>query len=752
MSFWSRVLGTTAREAREERSEVQATEASLAGDVEEVVARPEPLLPAPADDHAIGTRSEDRLHRAPLVGAIAAQIAGTAPDTGVVFGMTGAWGSGKTSLLRMMKEALEEDHGGFMVLWFNPWLFTGTEHLMGIFFTELGAQLNDLAGAEWDELGASMQAFGKALSILRTVPAIGGLSAAGGESLSASGGRIKGAADEGASLYERRRRLEEALRKVGKSSSRRLVIVVDDLDRLRLQEIRDLVALVKLNADLPNLHFVLAFDRERVEQALGESEGDGRAYLEKIVEVSYDVPKSRDVDLSQELLNAIDDVLHHATATGPFDEHRFGSIFHGVIRPLVGSMRDVRRYANALPVSLRVIGDEVALEDVLALEAIRVLLPEAYAALAESADALTTPHDQLGVTCGSTDPQAEETRVRVETFVSSGGNKDIVTREARERLFPASMWMENNHYGSEWQKRWGKERLVAHPRVLGFYLEKRLPDDVLPAREVQEIFEAFGDAERLHVLLEAMDPDTLEHALERLLDYKNDYRPEDVEKAVPVLLNQMSRMREDSRSFMDFGASIKLERVVLQLVCKVEDPAAVARLVKIVSPRVETLSARMSLVKMVGHMQNTGHKLVTNDEGSLLESQFLTAMEHTPPQDFAYERDVVGLLYTAAKIDSEKGGALVQRLAERDEVFLAAVRKLRKKVHSITAGDLVSRAREEFGWSTLCDLFGEDVARRRVDQLYRSAVSGASDGGFDEETMAALSLAEEYALGQRQED
>ena len=562
----------------------------------------------------------------------------------------------------------------------------------------------------------------------------------------------KGAADEGASLYERRRRLEEALKKAGKSTGRRLVIVVDDLDRLRLQEIRDLVALVKLNADLPNLHFVLAYDRARVEQALGEAEGDGRAYLEKIVQVAYDVPKSRDVDLSQELLNAVNEVLRHDIVTGPFDQHRFGSIFHGIIRPLVSSVRDVRRYANALPVALRVIGDEVALEDVLALEAIRVLLPEAFATLAGSADALTTPHDQLGVTRGSTDPVADETRAKVETFVSSGGDKENITREARKRLFPASLWIENHHYSSDWQTSWSKGRLVAHPRVLDFYLEKRLPDGVLPAREVQEIFEAFGDAERLRILFDAMDPDTLEHALERLEDYEDDYRPEDAEKAVPVLLNQMSRLREGRSGFMDFGTDGKVRRLIFRLLRKIENPAAVSTLVKTMSPRIESLSARATLVKMVGHRDNVGRKFVTENEASLLEQQLLTAMEHTELQQFARERDLIGLLHLAKKIDPGKGDDLVRRLAERDEVFLTAVRKLRETVHSITAGDLVSRVEDEFGWSTLCDLFGEEVARRRVDQLSRSAGSGASDNGFDEETMAALSLAEEYALGRRQED
>ncbi len=219
-------------------------------------------LPSPAGDHAVRSRAEDRLGRTPLADAIAAQIAGTRPDAGVVFGVVGPWGSGKTSLLGMIKEALREDHGS-VAFYFNPWLFSGTDHLSAIFFAELGAQMSEM-GELWQELGATMQSVGAVLTDMRTLPLfIGRVAAAGGRTLERSGRRMQGTADEDASLYERRRRLEEALEKVGRRTGKRIVIMVDDLDRLRQEEIRDVVALVRLNADLPNLVFVLAYDRAR---------------------------------------------------------------------------------------------------------------------------------------------------------------------------------------------------------------------------------------------------------------------------------------------------------------------------------------------------------------------------------------------------------------------------------------------------------------------------------------------------------
>jgi KAP-like P-loop domain-containing protein len=208
------------------------------------------------------------------------------------------------------------------------------------------------------------------------------------------------------------------------------------------------LSFARLNADLPNVVFVLAFDRWRVEEALAGVEGDGRAYLEKIVQVVHDVPAIREVDLSCALIEEINQVIGESL-TGPFDEHESCNVFHTVIRPLFRNVRDVRRYADALPMTLQVIGDEVRLTDVLALEAIRLQAPDAFAKLPTVAETLTTTSDGYGMRRNSDEAKAE-----IKDFENAGGEYADVIREARRLLFPATSWMENTHYGGEWLKTW----------------------------------------------------------------------------------------------------------------------------------------------------------------------------------------------------------------------------------------------------------------------------------------------------------
>jgi hypothetical protein len=122
----------------------------------------EPAAPAtsPHGDRPVRSRAEDTLGRVPLADALARQIANVDPVEEVVFGLVGPYGSGKTSLLNMMAEALEDDHEGVVVLRFNPWLFTGTEHLVGIFFEELGAQLLERPNDRLRKVGEALEAYG----------------------------------------------------------------------------------------------------------------------------------------------------------------------------------------------------------------------------------------------------------------------------------------------------------------------------------------------------------------------------------------------------------------------------------------------------------------------------------------------------------------------------------------------------------------------------------------------------------------
>jgi predicted KAP-like P-loop ATPase len=78
-----------------------------------------------------------------------------------------------------------------------------------------------------------------------------------------------------------------------KASSKLLVIVVD-IDRLSGDEVREVFRLIKSVADFPNVTYLLAFDREAVCRMHEPMQGGtGEEYLEKIVQVPFELPKPK---------------------------------------------------------------------------------------------------------------------------------------------------------------------------------------------------------------------------------------------------------------------------------------------------------------------------------------------------------------------------------------------------------------------------------------------------------------------------
>ena len=90
-------------------------------------------------DNPIQKPEDDVIGRAKIARSFAEQILRLDVTEGLVVGVLGAWGSGKTSFVNLARSHLDDI--GIQVLDFNPWMFSGTKQLIESFFVELSAQM-----------------------------------------------------------------------------------------------------------------------------------------------------------------------------------------------------------------------------------------------------------------------------------------------------------------------------------------------------------------------------------------------------------------------------------------------------------------------------------------------------------------------------------------------------------------------------------------------------------------------------------
>ena len=90
----------------------------------------------------------------------------------------------------------------------------------------------------------------------------------------------------------------------------KIIVSIDDIDRLSEEEIIAVFQLVKALADFPNAVYLLAFDYDVVVRALGTVQhGDGQEYLEKVIQVPFEIPAPSMESIHDALFSKLNGIL-----------------------------------------------------------------------------------------------------------------------------------------------------------------------------------------------------------------------------------------------------------------------------------------------------------------------------------------------------------------------------------------------------------------------------------------------------------
>lgn len=652
-------------------------------------------------DDPIVSPADDLLDRAAFADALARTVEEAPHGSGFVIGLVGPWGDGKTSVLNMAA-SLMETRARVDVVRFNPWLFSGAEQLVGHFFSELAAQMGT-KGPRGEAIARGLSAYAKVVAPLKWIPGVGQVLDVTAQMAEGVAGAVGGPP----SVHEAAIRLRAQLRDL----ERPIAILIDDVDRLRAEEIADVVRLVRLVGDFPNLTYVLAFEQSRVEEALGggrDRRAEGRVYLEKIVQVTFDLPAIPPEALNRLLLRAISDGVGDVEAL-TFDKDAFANVFVLGLRDFFGSLRDIRRFANVLPATVRLLGDEVELSDVLGMEGLRVFEPEVWAAVAREPE-LMTATSSIGYG-GRDQSLSDRQKAHVEAVLAAAENETLVRTLLQELFPPIRRQLGGSHYGSDWETTWRRERRIASREVLQVYLARGVPAGTLPLSAVRRVMDAVDDRLALDAILADLDAGALERLFERLQDYEGRFSTAHPEHLVGALLATLPRLRIGRAHLYDMGADIALSRVLLRIL-RGRPVEEVERIVAAVE--VDDLGARQELVLLVGHQEGVGSRLVSEEYAVRLEEDLAREIVAAPADALRDQRELARLLAFAAARDH---GAFASRLDDWTSdvrLFLQLLRSAVLESVGQTTGRADVRHAYQLSWPALQRLVGQDLLARRV--------------------------------------
>ncbi len=329
-------------------------------------------------DQPINDVSEDLLDRGSFAQKIAKAIKSYNSSECLTIGIYGDWGEGKSSLANMISSEImkrNDNEAKFVVINFNAWLYSNKEDLISQMFKEISDVFNfSDVGEAVETVSTVVDKIGQAAGVIKYFPipivkeianTISGLFGEYADFLRGD--------HEGDNLTNIKSKIDLAL----KNNNTKLMIVIDDFDRLNQDEIRLMFQVVKILGNFNNTIYLLLMDKDVVVKSLEKVQGgNGEEYLKKIVQVPITISHASKNQLSTVMHNEFERILSHDKY---FDiQELFDELVKTCVLPFITNIRDIKRILNLFEFKNSFLNDEVNQADLFVLCTLELYVTEAY--------------------------------------------------------------------------------------------------------------------------------------------------------------------------------------------------------------------------------------------------------------------------------------------------------------------------------------------------------------------------------------
>lgn len=441
-------------------------------------------------DQPINTKENDYLNRTEFSKQLAKAILSYTKIDNFAISLCGKWGSGKTSILNMVVEEIEflssnvDAEEKPIIIKFNPWNYSDCSQLISQFFASIQTKLKiSKSNKGLKEVGDALERYSSLLDYSVYIPVIGAYLGPLKGVLSGVGKQIKGNVEKGNSIEAKKQKVIETLKK----QKQKLIIIIDDIDRLNNAQIRAIFQLVNSLAGFPNMIYLLSFDREVVARALQEEQQcDGEEYLEKIIQVPFEVPEANRKLVNEAFINRFENIIFDEEYQyKDFDKEYWSTIWGKCISPFIENIRDVNRVANVFEFKYGLMRDEINAIDLLALTALQVCAPTIYRWIYNNADYLTGSIESAsGITVGD---QKENWKNYFEIFKTVYPENPNNMMNIIQALFPKFAWKTggyNRNRDSNDELRY-KDKVASADRIKR-YFNLSLEEITICKRQIQD--------------------------------------------------------------------------------------------------------------------------------------------------------------------------------------------------------------------------------------------------------------------------
>lgn len=615
-----------------------------------------------SSDKPIEKMDADLLNRAYFAKQLAKAIMSYKNPDNFTIGLCGTWGSGKTSIINMAVEEIIElskeksVDEQMVIIHFNPWNYSDKNQLIGQFFQTIFTELKVKTESEkLKEAGDALEKYSGLLEYTTYIPGIGKYLSPLINLISNSGAKISDIAAEKASLSNQKGVVVDALSK----QTQKILIIIDDIDRLNNDQIRLIFQLVNSVAGFPNIIYLLSFDKNVVVRALEDEQNcNGEEYLEKIIQVPFEIPETKRAQVQKLFFDRIDTIIEQSDS---FDDSYLSSVFYNCISPFLNNVRDINRICNVFQFKYGLMEREVDWIDLLAITTIQICAPMLFDWIKNNQAGLTGNSQTAGAITGT---QAKENREYYKNVFLKAGIPDAeLAIRIVQTLFPRFGWITGQYSSGETIEDIQKKKRIASDRHLHSYFSLSLDEVAIPINTIEETITKYNCEQLRQFFEEISSAGALAYYLRELLLRVSEIPDDRVELFydeliilqydTPVDRGIFSRIVDPSYTGYD---------ICFQLLKKLNKTIRVEKMQKSIDQAsISTIFVNAKIIDDIekaygrrGNSMNSSNQLVGEDALSALEGSLKSALNRLAASDELFNNPrFVDLLPLWNYLDSE---------------------------------------------------------------------------------------------------
>lgn len=426
-------------------------------------------------EYEINHKDEDLLNRNDFASTLANSIINYDDKKTLTIGVMGTWGSGKSSLINLTENYLKKED--VIVIRFNPWFFSNQKNLYLQFFKLI---ISTLKTKEKNKtLFESKIRPKRSLFKKQDNPLQEYFNYIENTSLDVKISNFNYYDKYWDFLEYHKQECKKYIDNFGC----KIVIIIDDIDRLVDSEIAQVFTLVKSLADFDNFIYILSFDKLIVTKALNNINSEYKDdFIDKIINIPINIPKiseSKMDELIQEKIHPIYKELLGTRINNKFNETN--EVFN-YLKLFIKDIRDLKRYLNVLIFYKGYFDDELNINDFLLILAIQLFKYELFVKIKNNQDILTINRD-FSKNNPSTSKSITESQEEFKNDIKEWGEyQNLLTF-----LFPTLNW-NNNSTNINVEKMYTEHRICIDEDFEKYFtlsLENKEPSDTLIRKLIQ---------------------------------------------------------------------------------------------------------------------------------------------------------------------------------------------------------------------------------------------------------------------------